>query len=268
MAQADVSYLNPKEGTSNAYKQVTQFSFQDRKTDDHVTINIPQSFELGHENHVWPCASLLAKFVWSRRAVLSGKRVIELGAGVALPGQLAAFCGATVALTDVSEGICRKSVRLNPRIECNVNVHTLKWGCFNSIQPIMERTTSAIESAPSSMSLRRAETDVTRKSAFRIILAADCLYEASHYEDFISTVSYLIGDGVNESRGCSQVEAWMTYNERGGWRRISSLLRRWALKATHVPIRDFTTAQERRDNERAWTGIQLYILTRKIVTLE
>uniref|UniRef100_A0AAZ3SCX3 Uncharacterized protein n=1 Tax=Oncorhynchus tshawytscha TaxID=74940 RepID=A0AAZ3SCX3_ONCTS len=43
--------------------------------------------------HVWPCAVVLAH-VWTHREELMHKTVKELGAGMSLPGVVAAKCGA------------------------------------------------------------------------------------------------------------------------------------------------------------------------------
>lgn len=52
--------------------------------------------------YTWPCAPVLAWYLWSQRVGLVGKHVIELGAGTSLPGVVAAKCGANVTLSDCS----------------------------------------------------------------------------------------------------------------------------------------------------------------------
>ena len=52
--------------------------------------------------YTWPCAPVLAWYLWSHRADLVDKNVIELGAGTSLPGVVAAKCGARVTLSDCS----------------------------------------------------------------------------------------------------------------------------------------------------------------------
>lgn len=68
--------------------------------------------------YTWPCAPVLAWYLWSHRAELAHKSVIELGAGTSLPGVVAAKCGARVTLTDCSRFVkcldnCRTSASAN-----------------------------------------------------------------------------------------------------------------------------------------------------------
>ncbi|XP_050764271.1 histone-arginine methyltransferase METTL23 isoform X3 [Gymnogyps californianus] len=114
--------------------------------------------------YVWPCAVVLAQYLWVHRSSLPGKRVLEVpltgpsrhprhpifscrggappsvavttlrfqvGAGVSLPGVVAAKCGAEVILSDSEElpqclHNCRRSCLMNdlPRVP----VIGLTWG--------------------------------------------------------------------------------------------------------------------------------------------
>ncbi|NXS03650.1 MET23 protein, partial [Oxylabes madagascariensis] len=81
--------------------------------------------------YVWPCAVVLAQFVWAHRRSLPGQRVLEIGAGVSLPGVVAARCGARVILSDSEElpqclQRCRSSCLAN-RLP-HVPVLGLTWG--------------------------------------------------------------------------------------------------------------------------------------------
>ncbi|CAN0435494.1 unnamed protein product, partial [Ectocarpus fasciculatus] len=51
----------------------------------------------------WPSGVVLACLVWARRQEFDGASVVEIGAGTALPGLLAAKLGANVVLTDREE---------------------------------------------------------------------------------------------------------------------------------------------------------------------
>ncbi|XP_048223304.1 probable methyltransferase-like protein 23 isoform X2 [Perognathus longimembris pacificus] len=62
-----------------------------------------QVLHLQYGMYVWPCAVVLAQYLWFHRRSLPGKAVLEIGAGVSLPGILAAKCGAEVILSDSSE---------------------------------------------------------------------------------------------------------------------------------------------------------------------
>ncbi|KAG2461016.1 MET23 protein, partial [Polypterus senegalus] len=50
--------------------------------------------------YVWPCAVVLAQYVWHHKEHVIGKSMLEIGAGVGLPGVVAAKCGAKVILSD------------------------------------------------------------------------------------------------------------------------------------------------------------------------
>ena len=65
---------------------------------------------------LWPCALALADELVKRRALFQGTRVLELGAGVGLPGLVASFLGAEVVQTDASEqalALCRDNGHRN-----------------------------------------------------------------------------------------------------------------------------------------------------------
>lgn len=65
---------------------------------------------------LWPCALALANELVKRRAQFQGTTVLELGAGVGLPGLVASFLGASVVQTDASEkalALCRDNGHRN-----------------------------------------------------------------------------------------------------------------------------------------------------------
>lgn len=49
---------------------------------------------------IWPAAHGLAHFLWEEEAIGPGKRIMELGAGMGLPGIVCALKGAEVTLSD------------------------------------------------------------------------------------------------------------------------------------------------------------------------
>ncbi|CAM9151666.1 unnamed protein product, partial [Ectocarpus fasciculatus] len=56
----------------------------------------------GQQGRAWDCSLVLAKYLDQRPEEVRGKRVLELGCGVGLPGVAAAVVGATeVILTDM-----------------------------------------------------------------------------------------------------------------------------------------------------------------------
>lgn len=65
---------------------------------------------------VWPSARALARSVWSRASDFQGKRVLELGCGLALPSITAAKLGASVVATDFHPEVprfLRRNLELN-----------------------------------------------------------------------------------------------------------------------------------------------------------
>lgn len=70
------------------------------KGEEHI-ITLYTSFHSDYCNYTWESARVLAwHLAVSELNGLKGKRVLEMGCGTALPGLLAARCGASVTLTD------------------------------------------------------------------------------------------------------------------------------------------------------------------------
>ncbi|EDO27943.1 predicted protein, partial [Nematostella vectensis] len=132
----------------------------------------------------WPCALVLAQFVWHNRSLIQGKKVLEIGAGTALPGIVAAKCGALVSLSDSEDypeclANCHKSIQAN-------NVQTLDvlgvtWGQYS----------------PNLINLPSQD----------IILGSDCFYDPKDFNGILATISYLLEKNQN-------AQFWMTYQER------------------------------------------------------
>ncbi|ELR16965.1 uncharacterized protein ACA1_128520 [Acanthamoeba castellanii str. Neff] len=65
-----------------------------------------------------------------------------------------------------------------------------------------------------------------------VLLAADCLYDSSQFEDFVASVSYLLGRDPMSF-------LLMTHHERSENRNIGALLREYGLRAAVVPLEAF-----------------------------
>lgn len=96
-----------------------------------LEVRVPQVLHVQYGMYVWPCAVVLAQYLWFHRRVLPGKAVLEIGAGVSLPGILAAKCGAKVTLSDSPElphclDICWQSCQMNNLPQ--VQIVGLTWG--------------------------------------------------------------------------------------------------------------------------------------------
>ena len=167
-----------------------------------------QKLQAGYSFYTWPCAPILAWYLWEHRAERPGKNIIELGAGTALPGVVAAKCGATVNLTD--SAVLPKSLQhikhcceLNNLNNSQVRVTGLSWGLF---------LTSTFDLGP-----------------IDLIIGSDCFYDPSVFEDIIVTVSYLLD--------CNpQARFLCVYQERSADWSIEHLLQKWNLRCEHIPI--------------------------------
>ncbi|RVE70088.1 hypothetical protein OJAV_G00084040 [Oryzias javanicus] len=90
-------------GNPNIVHKVFTFEDEKKTPGETLTVSIPEVLDPQYGMYVWPCAVVLAQFVWTHREELSGKTVLEIGAGVGLPGVVAARCGARLFLSDSSE---------------------------------------------------------------------------------------------------------------------------------------------------------------------
>ncbi|XP_026717071.1 methyltransferase-like protein 23, partial [Athene cunicularia] len=164
--------------------------------------------------YVWPCAVVLAQYLWVHRRSLRGKRVLEIGAGVSLPGVVAAKCGAEVTLSDSEElppclQRCRSSCRANHLP--HVPVIGLTWG---RISPQL---------------LALAPVD--------IILGSDVFFDPKDFEDILTTVYFLLEKNPH-------AQFWTTYQVRSADWSIEALLCKWKLKTIHIPLHSFSADQE------------------------
>ncbi|XP_074901025.1 histone-arginine methyltransferase METTL23 isoform X2 [Buteo buteo] len=164
--------------------------------------------------YVWPCAVVLAQYLWVHRRSLPGKRVLEVGAGVSLPGVLAAKCGAEVTLSDSEElpqclRNCRRSCLLN-RLP-HVPVLGLTWGRIS----------------PELLSLAPVD----------IILGSDVFFDPKDFEDILTTIYFLLEKNPH-------AQFWTTYQVRSADWSIEALLCKWKLKNVHIPLHSFSADKE------------------------
>ncbi|XP_046350826.1 probable methyltransferase-like protein 23 [Haliotis rufescens] len=180
------------------------FTFSDEG--DTMEILIPEVIDPAFGMYVWPCAPVLAQYVWFHREEIRNKHVLEIGAGTALPGILAAKCGGIVSLSDSANyprclDNCRKSCEANGLR--GVSIHGLTWGEFS----------------PALLQLPPQD----------IILGSDCFYSTKDFEDILVTVAYLL-------QKMPTAEFWTTYQERSADRSIEHLLMKWKMCCRHVPL--------------------------------
>ncbi|KAH8359243.1 hypothetical protein KR093_005336 [Drosophila rubida] len=174
---------------------------------ERLEIKIPEILQGAYSFYTWPSAPILAHFLWERRQTLVCKRILELGAGTALPGILAAKCGAQVLLSDncilpKSLAHIRKSCQANqlqPGVD--IDVVGLSWGLLLN--------------------------SVFRLPPLDLIIAADCFYDPSVFEDIIVTVAFLL----ERNRGAKFI---FSYQERSADWSIEALLKKWKLHAASI----------------------------------
>jgi predicted nicotinamide N-methyase len=118
--------------------------------------------ELPYWAELWPSAVALARTLRSRQ--LGGKRVIELGCGLALPSIVAALQGARVLATDLQPDAL-DAARLNAEANgVELELMTLDW---RVLEPIAERV------------------------PFDLVLCADVLYEDHMVDSLLAVVTAL-----------------------------------------------------------------------------
>ncbi|XP_041939102.1 methyltransferase-like protein 23 [Alosa sapidissima] len=187
-----------------------EFTFEENKGTLHsLTVSIPEVLDPQYGMYVWPCAVVLAQYVWTQQEEIQHKTVLELGAGVSLPGVVAARCGAAVILSDSAElprclDNCRRSCEANGLR--GVSVVGLTWG----------------EVSP----------DLIALPLLHVILGSDVFYEPEDFENVLVTVSFLL-------RKNPEAQFWTTYQERSGDWSIEALLHKWRLSCRFVPLDAF-----------------------------
>ncbi|GAA5855643.1 hypothetical protein JCM8547_001629 [Rhodosporidiobolus lusitaniae] len=127
-----------------------------------------------YASYVWNAAIVLADAIAAEEVKVKGKRVLELGCGLGLPGIVAARLGAEkVILSDYNDGkmllntthAVEEALSLKERKKVQVVGHT--WG--ESIEPILRASPS-----------------------YDLILVADCVWDASLHLPLIITLSRLL----------------------------------------------------------------------------
>lgn len=90
----------------------------------------------GHK--LWNASKVLADKIYKKEIDVSGKRVLELGAGASLPSIVAALSGASYVLcTDYPEGDILQNIMYNVQtngVDNKVNVQGLLWSDKNTLK--------------------------------------------------------------------------------------------------------------------------------------
>nr|XP_026653858.1 methyltransferase-like protein 23 isoform X2 [Zonotrichia albicollis] len=199
-----------------------------------LAVRVPEVLDSQYGTYVWPCAVVLAQYLWAHRQSLPGKRVLEIGAGVSLPGVVAARCGAQVILSDSEElpqclQSCRSSCLMN-RLP-HVPVLGLTWGRVSpellSLAPIDVILGSDVFFDPKDLSTPGIQTN------------PDCFISPNYtdFEDILTTIYFLLEKNPH-------AQFWTTYQVRSADWSIEALLHKWNLKSSHVPLHSFGADKE------------------------
>jgi len=105
-----------------------EYLFSDNGSDERVSILVCEGSSTDFGVYVWPCAHIMSQYVWENRHELVGRRILEVGAGCALPGALASKLGAKVILSDAAQSLdsCKRTVVINNLRD--VDIIPVTWG--------------------------------------------------------------------------------------------------------------------------------------------
>ncbi|XP_048820841.1 histone-arginine methyltransferase METTL23 isoform X2 [Lagopus muta] len=179
-----------------------------------LAVRVPEVLDPQYGMYAWPCAVVLAQYVWFHRRTLPGRRVLEIGAGVSLPGIVAAKCGAQVTLSDSEQlpqclEISQQSCLMNHLP--HVPVIGITWG--------------------------RVSPELLSLAPVDIILGSDVFFDPKDFEDILTTVYFLLEKNPH-------AQFWTTYQVRSADWSIEALLYKWKLKSIHIPLHSFSADKE------------------------
>jgi len=178
--------------------------------EDSVSVIIPEQLAASYGLYVWPSSPVLAWYLWLDRqsqgpSTRKDDRVLELGAGTALPGILLAKLGHSVILSDnlaspQSLHNCREAVKLNDLQE-KVEVVGLTWGLVTS-------------------SLLKLRNGVD------LIIGSDLFFDPAVFEPLLVTIKWLLDNNQGARFIC-------TVQERSADWSIELLLKKYSLLCSY-----------------------------------
>lgn len=166
-----------------------------------------QLLQAGYSFYTWPCAPVLAWFLFEKRSTLISKRILEIGSGTSLPGIVAAKCGANVILSDCATlpktltHIQRCCLLNNLKPGEDISVIGLTWGLLLN--------------------------NVYNLGPLDLIIGSDIFYDPSVFENILVTVSFLLEQNP-------EAKFIFTYQERSSDWSLESLLRKWDLSCAII----------------------------------
>jgi len=196
--------------------------------------------ETGHV--AWQAMPILCQFILSPRAqsLIKGARVIELGAGIGVPGLLAGRVCGELTLTDNNDDVVN---RLRENIA--LNVHELR--CL----PEHTRVANVLwgtDSLPLS--------DVAARRGFDVVLGSDVVYSASSARTFLETAEYLMAQ-PNGVLMLAYVPRWPSVD-----RALFDAMHDMRLRVESVPVDSFFPTNLTPDGHPLPKGACLLLLRR------
>lgn len=187
-----------------------KFRFYDKTQNEELIVIIPEVLDPNYGFYIWPCAPVLAQYVWFFREEIKRKHILELSAGTALPGIVASKCNA--ASVTLSEHILSPNCLKHCANCCatnsldNLPVIGITWGLFS----------------PELISLPPMD----------IILVSDCFYDSKDFDDIFVTLSYILEKN-------DKCEIWCTYQIRSTDKSLAYHLEQWNLTCVYIPLSSF-----------------------------
>jgi len=171
-----------------------------------VEVIIPEQLAASYGLYIWPSAPVLAWYIWLNQDKFCGRRVVELGAGTALPGLLAAKLGAQVTLTDCLSlphclDNCREGIELN-QLQGAATVQALSWGLFTA-------------------------STLRLKNSVDVLIGSDLFFDPEVFEPLLVTVSWILRNNPHCQFLC-------TVQERAADWSIERLLLKWKLACSYL----------------------------------
>tara|TARA_B110000977_G_scaffold158602_1_gene202178 strand:- start:21042 stop:22967 length:1926 start_codon:yes stop_codon:yes gene_type:complete len=185
---------------------------------------------------------ILCHFILSSQGqnLLQGSRVLELGAGIGVPGILAGRTCAELVLTDSNDAVVerlRQNIELNQAdIACATRVANLLWGA------------GAFPSA-----------ETAAAQSIDVVLGSDVVYSASSAQSLLETANFLMAK-PNGVLILAYIPRWPSVD-----RALHDSIKAQGLEVTSVPLASFLPSDEATspDGHKLPTGACLLLLRRR-----
>nr|XP_002124223.1 methyltransferase-like protein 23 [Ciona intestinalis] len=257
--------------TSQCIESKKTFLFSDISNEDKSSesatlasqsVTTIEEIDAEYGSYTWPCAVVLAQYIWfHRKHIFNGKHVLELGAGTALPSILALMCTQplSVTLTDKeSYSRCFQVVQKSFKINKIGNVKDLTSDPPTTMQTTQQQFVNecpvyfmGLSWGQVSSKLVEMVSGCNEPTLPDVVIAADCFFEKSLFNDILSSVYFLLKSKSveiekNEKQGQNSKEGMFnkpvflfTYQVRSRNWTIVAELEFWDLKCEQISLDTF-----------------------------